>query len=127
LWRRAIVSVVSFDEQFLLDNGSSHAYHTFLLAMFSSAFCQSLRKTGFDIALSQDTWTVFAPTNEAIVRLGHGALNSISLEELAQVLSFHLVPDRTLLKEDLPCVAGQNLVKMASGVLLWMRFMPIYE
>mmetsp|Transcript_44036 Transcript_44036/g.49347 ORF Transcript_44036/g.49347 Transcript_44036/m.49347 type:complete len:151 (+) Transcript_44036:265-717(+) len=75
----------------------------------------------FDIATSTeeyytdvDTWTVFAPTDDAfddsgIVIVGLSDYTAISL------LLFHEVKDKVLTSADLICKAGENLIEMGSG------------
>jgi hypothetical protein len=92
-------------------------YFTQSSALFNSqALCERLRKTGLDGALQTGTWTVFAPTNQAFVSLPRGYLDFLDddIPELFNTLLFHAVPNQTLEKDDLPCVAGQNLIVMAN-------------
>merc|ERR1711935_80437 len=61
-----------------------------------------------------DTWTVFAPTDEAIENSGL-AIDDVSAYSVIRLLLFHEVKDQTLTMSDLNCDAGDNLIEMGSG------------
>jgi uncharacterized surface protein with fasciclin (FAS1) repeats len=101
----------------------SYLYDLCSLDKNSKALCERLRKTGLDGALQTGTWTMFAPTNQAFVSLPRGYLDFVDndIAELFNLLLFHAAPNHILEKDDLPCVAGQNLIEMATtkGTLSW--------
>jgi hypothetical protein len=76
-----------------------------------------LTTTGLIGALETGTWTVFAPINQAFVDLPRQLLDDLDddLEVLGGVLLFHVVPGEEIYKDDLPCVAGENLIAMANS------------
>jgi Fasciclin domain len=88
----------------------------FHLLHHSVALCERLQQTGLLGALNQGNWTVFAPTNEAFVSLPRSYLDFLdsNVADLSNFLLLHAAPNRVLKKADLPCVAGQNLVEMAT-------------
>lgn len=69
--------------------------------------------TEFDLAetLSNGTWTVFAPTDEAFASVEDTA-SGLTAEQLAEVLTFHAVPDEEIAYEDLIC---KGKIEMANG------------
>jgi uncharacterized surface protein with fasciclin (FAS1) repeats len=89
----------------------------FLSIFLLATLCDALEVTGLYDDLESDMWTVFAPTDDAFGLLGDDNIaylyNDTSV--LTELLLFHVVPGESLLAEDLPCVAGSNLVTMANG------------
>jgi len=84
----------------------------------------ALRDTGLDDALaSGDTFTLFAPTDEAFQNLPVGTLESLSLEQLTEVLRYHVlvgtVPSQDAVTLDAaPTVQGSELaLSTTDGVL----------
>jgi len=79
-----------------------------------STLCTAVTAAGLDGALSEGTWTVFAPTNAAFAALPDGVLDAVLADEdlLTSVLLFHVVADHELYAEDLRCT---HLLEMASG------------
>lgn len=75
-----------------------------------------MRETGLIGAFETGTWTLFAPTNQAFVSLPRGYLDFLDgdLAALSNFLLLHAAPDQILSKDDLPCVAGKNLIEMAT-------------
>jgi len=84
-----------------------------------NAVCEALLITELADDLSGDTWTVFAPIDDAFEVLGRDNLDALvfgnSTVPLTDLLLFHVIPGQSLTSADLPCVAGQNLVEMANG------------
>jgi uncharacterized surface protein with fasciclin (FAS1) repeats len=75
--------------------------------------------------LSEDfqsgTWTVFAPTNQAFSEFPVDLTQQDSItfskgvRGLDDLILFHAIDKQMLLKKDLPCEAGQNLIQSAMG------------
>lgn len=66
-----------------------------------SAFLGALYKTGLaDEVMQARDVTIFAPDNQAFQRT-FGALDELSLDELRNVLAYHIVPDRVMYSNDL--------------------------
>ena len=65
-------------------------------------------------ALGSDTYTVFAPTDEAFDKLPEGTLESLlgDIPALTNILLFHAVADEVILSSDLECT---GLIEMANG------------
>ena len=82
-----------------------------------SILCESLELTGLADTLAAGNWTVFAPTNAAFLKLHPGVVQTLTsdTEVLRDLLLFHVVGGEVLMKEDLPCVAGKNLITMEVG------------
>jgi uncharacterized surface protein with fasciclin (FAS1) repeats len=84
-----------------------------------SILCGNLESTGISEALAGGNWTLFAPNNEAFLKLPPAYVQRLTAESGVQMLSrlilFHAVQDKELYLDDLPCVAGQNLIEMANG------------
>lgn len=77
-----------------------------------SILCDAIKAVGLDEALNTGHWTVFAPTDEAVTKLGCRAevvLGDMAL--LKDILLFHVVDD-VVSSEDLVC-GGR--VEMANG------------
>lgn len=82
-----------------------------------SIMCQLLETAGIGDYLSGESWTLFAPNNAAFLRLPPDYVEALTDDEvvLGRLLMFHLVENEILYKDDLPCVAGHNLIGMANG------------
>jgi len=82
-----------------------------------TTLCTSLKETGLSEQLLTSTWTLFAPTDDAFLKLpqAYAELLTSSPIVLTRLLLFHVVADQALYKQDLPCIAGNNLVEMANG------------
>eukprot|EP00529_Nitzschia_sp_RCC80_P022801 CAMPEP_0113461128 /NCGR_PEP_ID=MMETSP0014_2-20120614/11374_1 /TAXON_ID=2857 /ORGANISM="Nitzschia sp." /LENGTH=489 /DNA_ID=CAMNT_0000352865 /DNA_START=171 /DNA_END=1640 /DNA_ORIENTATION=+ /assembly_acc=CAM_ASM_000159 len=84
-----------------------------------SKLCAAIDAAGLDDDLTTDMWTVFAPTDDAFDELGSSNLNYLldptNIVELQELLLFHVVAGDVITSDELPCVAGQNLIRMASG------------
>jgi len=83
-----------------------------------SILCDNLNRTGLSNALTTGTWTLFAPNNEAFLKLPPNYVKTLNTDDgdvLTQLLLFHAVAEQALYKDDLPCIAGQNLIEMANG------------
>jgi len=82
-----------------------------------SILCDSLEMTGLADALADGNWTVFAPINEAFLKLPPNVVRTLTTDHdlLSNLLLFHVVEDEILYQSDLPCVAGENLITMGNG------------
>jgi len=85
----------------------------------------ALRDTGLDEALaSGETFTLFAPTDEAFAALPEGTLESLSAEKLTEILRYHVlagsVPSQDAVTlDDAPTVQGTDLaLATADGQLM---------
>ena len=85
----------------------------------------ALRDTGLDEALaSGETFTLFAPTDEAFQKLPEGTLESLSPEKLTEILRYHVlagaVPSQDAVTLDAaPTVQGTDLaLATADGQLM---------
>jgi len=61
-----------------------------------------------------DTWTVFAPTDDAFDASGI-TIDALSDYTAIRMLLFHEVKDKVLTSADLKCKTGENLIEMGSG------------
>ena len=88
----------------------------FAITVTPATLCTALQVTGLDDDLSSDQWTVFAPTDDAFSKLGSDNIEYLLNDTLVltDVLLFHVLP-ALVSGEDLPCVAGANLLEMANG------------
>jgi len=66
-----------------------------------------------DYYMYANTWTVFAPTDEAFENTGL-AIDAVSDYSAIRLLVFHEVFNQTLTTSDLNCDAGDNLIVMGS-------------
>ncbi|KAG7346756.1 PKD domain containing protein [Nitzschia inconspicua] len=86
-----------------------------------SEFCAVIEAAGLRNAFQSGAWTVFAPTNQAFSEFPTDLMQSESVvfssgeSRLEDVILFHTSDTAVLFKNDLPCVAGQNLVPSAIG------------
>jgi len=83
------------------------------------ALCEAISISELNDDLAEDTWTIFAPTDEAFEALGRDNLDSLVFGNdtvpLTDLLLFHIVPGVSLTSDLLPCEAGKNLLEMANG------------
>ena len=77
------------------------------------ALCEAVKAAGLGEVLSSGTFTVFAPTTEAFATLP--AERMADVDNLTNLLLYHVVPGQKLMSSDLPCVAGENTIEMANG------------
>jgi uncharacterized surface protein with fasciclin (FAS1) repeats len=83
-----------------------------------STLCAALTVTGLGDVLNveTDTFTVFAPTNDAFAKLGEAAIDYLLQPEQVQLLSeillFHVIVDSAVKSTDLECAA---LYEMANA------------
>jgi uncharacterized surface protein with fasciclin (FAS1) repeats len=95
---------------------------TFLVELACGAddletLCSSIQAAGLEEALSGGEWTVFGPTNESFEALPEDALAATlaDVDELTDLLLYHVVPDQVLHSSDLPCDAGDNVIEMGNA------------
>ena len=82
------------------------------LSYFEDLYEAATNAEGYYV--SADTWTVFAPTDEAIESSGL-TIDDVSAYSAIRLLLFHEVKDQALTVSDLNCDAGENLIEMGSG------------
>ncbi len=86
-----------------------------------STLVQALTDANLVSVLEGDgPFTVFAPTNEAFAKLPDGTLESLSTDDLAKILQFHVVSGSVASSsleatQDVPTVEGEELLVEASG------------
>jgi uncharacterized surface protein with fasciclin (FAS1) repeats len=83
------------------------------------AICEAIEISELNDDLAEDSWTIFAPTDEAFMALGRENLDSLVFGNdtvpLTDLLLFHVFPGVGLTSDLLPCEAGNNLLEMANG------------
>jgi uncharacterized surface protein with fasciclin (FAS1) repeats len=62
-----------------------------------------------------EKWTFFAPNDDAFDELGD-TLVGVSDATALKLLLFHAVNGEEIFSGDLPCISGDNLIKMANGL-----------
>jgi transforming growth factor-beta-induced protein len=81
--------------------------------------CDAVTAAGLGDALSTNTFTVFAPTDQAFEELlevlGLSSLDDIPLDTLTDVLLYHAVPDKVLESTDV-AKRCSKLLTMANGM-----------
>eukprot|EP00934_Nitzschia_sp_Nitz4_P008959 Nitzschia sp. Nitz4//scaffold201_size42423//37153//38679//NITZ4_007380-RA/size42423-snap-gene-0.38-mRNA-1//1//CDS//3329541350//8949//frame0 len=79
-----------------------------------STFCEMIQTAGYSDSLGDGTHTVFAPTNEAIEKLGAGVVRALlnDVPTLMDIVAFHVVPDQSVPFSHLMCT---KKLKMATG------------
>ena len=82
------------------------------LSYFEDLYEAATNAEGYYV--SADTWTVFAPTDEAIESSGL-AIDDVAAYSAIRLLLFHEVKGQALTVSDLNCAAGDNLIEMGSG------------
>ena len=75
--------------------------------------CEAVKAAGLVEVLSSGTFTVFAPTTDAFTALPTERMTEI--DNLTDLLLYHVVPGQKLMSSDLPCAAGENTIEMANG------------
>ena len=105
---------IAFEQFDLIFSGYFCLY---LFLIYRTTLCTSLKETGLSEQLLTSTWTLFAPIDDAFLKLpqAYAELLTSSPIALTRLLLFHVVADQSLYKQDLPCIAGNNLVEMANG------------
>jgi len=76
-----------------------------------STLCDLVVSNDLAETLSEGTWTVFAPTDEAFSAIEEVA-EDLDDAQILDVLLFHAIPEQVIAFEDLPC---QGLTGMANG------------
>ena len=79
-----------------------------------STLCAAVKAAGLTEALTSDTYTVFAPTDEAFGKLPNGTVASLlkDIPALTEILLFHAVADQAVYAKDLHCTGK---IAMANG------------
>jgi len=82
-----------------------------------STLCDLSQAAGLGDALSDDVFTLFAPTNAAFDLVPVGIIDSLSgVEDLRRALLYHTVPEVVLRSEDLVCGAEVMMANRNSTV-----------
>ena len=86
----------------------------------TKAVCEAIKISELDDDLNEESWTIFAPNDKAFEKLGRQNLdylvfNTSDTVPLVDLLLFHVIPGIGLSANELPCVAGSNLIEMANG------------
>jgi len=79
-----------------------------------SFLCNLITEFGLVDVLNDDTWTVFAPLNEAFEEISE-VLGTLDNSTVLDVLLFHAIAGEAVFSTDLPCEAGNNLLEMYNG------------
>jgi uncharacterized surface protein with fasciclin (FAS1) repeats len=83
-----------------------------------SILCTALQATDLDAVLNQaGPFTVFAPIDDAFLALDEKTLaalleEEVGIESLTDILLYHVVPNKSILADDLVCLGK---LKMANG------------
>mmetsp|Transcript_45319 Transcript_45319/g.51316 ORF Transcript_45319/g.51316 Transcript_45319/m.51316 type:complete len:618 (-) Transcript_45319:82-1935(-) len=121
------INMSTGDEATILDSSSNSEDHTDTCSTIFDLVCETegfdilcglLASVGLQDALSGGSWTVFAPIDEAFFKIDDAleyGIASIPDDLLLKILQFHVVDDKVLHLDDLPCEPGNNLVKTLSG------------
>jgi uncharacterized surface protein with fasciclin (FAS1) repeats len=101
------------------------------------AICEAISISELDDDLNEESWTLFAPNDNAFESLGRNNLDylvfnaTIDSVPLTDLLLFHIIPGVGLTSAELPCVAGNNLIEMANGedsrTLCTMKTIPFSQ
>jgi uncharacterized surface protein with fasciclin (FAS1) repeats len=77
-----------------------------------STLVSALQSTGLDsvLANTENNYTVFAPTDEAFAKLPEGTLESLTPEQLTDILLYHVVPG-TVLSDDAVALSQSDMNK----------------
>lgn len=78
--------------------------------------CAAVQLAGLAGALSEGTWTVFAPTDDAFIELlgmdAQTLVASLDATTVADLLFYHVIADNVILSTDVEC---DTSLTMASG------------
>ena len=101
----------------IVDAATSNGNFTTLLA--------ALKATGLDSTLSdtQSTYTVFAPTDAAFAKLPEGTLDSLTAEQLSNILLYHVLPGKVMSDSAITLAqSSENMVEVANGDMVSLSF-----
>lgn len=100
-------SMAAFGADIIATATADGSFKTFLTAVRAAGLSDTLKNTG--------PFTVFAPTDQAFSKLPHGTLDALLKDKvrLAQILTYHILPGKTLVAEFKP-----GKVKTVQGNLL---------
>ena len=85
----------------------------------------ALQSTGLDTVLADlDTdYTVFAPTDAAFAKLPEGTLDSLSAEQLSNILLYHVLPGKVMSDGAISVAqSSENMVEVANGDMVSLSF-----
>lgn len=85
----------------------------------------ALQATGLDATLADtdSEFTVFAPTDAAFARLPEGTLESLTAEQLSDILLYHVVPGKVMADAAITLAQSMdNMVETAGGVKVSLSF-----
>lgn len=85
----------------------------------------ALQSTGLDTTLADlDTdYTVFAPTDAAFAKLPEGTLDSLTAEQLSDILLYHVLPGKVMSDGAISVAqSSENMVEVANGDMVSLSF-----
>lgn len=85
----------------------------------------ALQSTGLDTTLADlDTdYTVFAPTDAAFAKLPEGTLDSLTAEQLTNILLYHVLPGKVMSDGAISVAqSSENMVEVANGDMVSLSF-----
>ncbi|MEW6990995.1 fasciclin domain-containing protein [Colwelliaceae bacterium 6441] len=90
-----------------------------------STLVSALQSTGLDTTLADldNNFTVFAPTDEAFAKLPAGTLESLTAEQLANILLYHVLPGKVMADGAISVAqSAENMVEVANGDKVSLSF-----
>lgn len=85
----------------------------------------ALQATGLDATLANidNNYTVFAPTDAAFAKLPQGTLDSLSVEQLSNILLYHVLPGKVLSDAAITLAqSSENMTETANGAKVSLSF-----
>ncbi|MDG1752337.1 MAG: fasciclin domain-containing protein [Thalassotalea sp.] len=85
----------------------------------------ALQSTGLDTTLANldNDYTVFAPSDAAFAKLPEGTLDSLTAEQLANILLYHVLPGKVMSDGAISVAqSSENMVEVANGDMVSLSF-----
>lgn len=85
----------------------------------------ALQSTGLDTTLADldSDYTVFAPTDAAFAKLPEGTLDSLTAEQLSNILLYHVLPGKVMSDSAITLAqSSENMVEVANGDMVSLSF-----
>ncbi|MCO4797672.1 MAG: fasciclin domain-containing protein [Colwelliaceae bacterium] len=101
----------------LVDVASANGSFTTLVA--------ALESTGLDVTLADldSNYTVFAPTDDAFAKLPAGTLESLTAEQLTNILLYHVLPGKVMADGAISVAqSDSNMIEVANGDMVSLSF-----